>query len=265
VPLTSGEVGVSVLANLAAWFLTVRVTPWLQAKSWRFHLLLLGAMLGATAAIMAAAKRTAPSAQVVPVIAPSNTPGEQVPVPQSESIPAPHRVESKTRQPLSPEDTFTEEYVGSRAGGPGTARQWAVVLRKGEAPASSELIGAIAKALSKKGYNVAPVFRPDIFHEQGYRQLFGADSSLLGKLEGTCSGVIAGEVKETSSTDENIAGLVTARLTLDAHVFLTKPPILKMAFQISEKGAGFSEEAAEAQANERLARALQERLQQGFE
>ncbi len=238
----------------------VRATPHLR-RSWRVFLLSFGLALVVAALLIIWPENRAPDSSLLASSgSASNSAATEADTRHTELPPETHGGRSATAESPTPEDSFIKRFLGVPAGGSGKATKWAVVLRKGDGPAQSQLTEAIAETLSSKGYKVVPVFRPDVYYDPGFRQLFNADSSLLRKLGGSCAGVFVGEVKEASSTDDSMQGLVTTRLTLDARVFLTDPGILKTAFQISEKGGGFSQATSQAQAGEHLAQKLKERL-----
>ena len=246
------EFGLSILANLIVWLLTARVSDWFRAQSWRVHVPLIGATIGATILVVALIR-----APKVPVGETYNTPPNASIAPDNGEGLSHEKTES-TRL-ATPEDRFIQEYLGAPGDSSLADRSWAVVLREGETPAPSQLIGAVAEALNAKAYKVVPVFRAEIFKDAGYGQLFGADSSLLEKLKRHCHGVIIGELTGEYSTNEGLQSVVTARLALNARVYQTEPPQEK-AFHISEKGGGFSRETALAQAADRLAQKLRERI-----
>ena len=254
------EFGLAIVSSLIASLLMVRANRRLQ-RSWRVFFLSFGlALVAAALLIIWRANRSPNSSLLASSGSASNSVATEADRRRTELPPATDGGRSATEESPTPEASFIKTFLAVPAGGSAKATNWAVVLRNGDGLAQSQLTEAIAETLSSKSYKVVPVFRPDIYYDPGFRQLFNADSSLLQKLGGSCAGVFVGEVKEASSTDDSMQGLVTTRLTLDARVFLTDPAILKTAFQISEKGGGFSQSTSQAQAGERLAQKLRERL-----
>ena len=246
------EFWISVLASVFAYLLTLRVGDWLKKRHWFWHLGLLIVVFGLAWFALSEIQRVH-----LQVDGSSNTgPGTARPpnTPDGPGVGTTPKVE------LSPEDRFIKKYVGAPTQHPRLAGQWAVVLKLDDAPAPGGLASAVAEVFARKGYTIAPVFRREIFQDDGYQQLYSADASLLNKLQAICDGIVVGDIKKTSSIDANQQGLVTSRLTLNTRVFVTKANTLKGEFEIFATGGGFSQETAQAQASERLAQELRTRL-----
>jgi hypothetical protein len=243
------QIGLAVLTSLIAWLLTLKVRDRFRDRHWFYHLLLFVAMFGAAYLILARIQ----AASVRPLSI------EKLPQQPTAADGATNGAAAANVN-ASPEQRFVQKYIGFAGQGQRSPGQWAIVLRDENNSAQNELTGAVGGVLTRTGYKVAPVFRPEVFQDDAYRELYSANSSLLQQLQPFCDGVIAGEFKTKSFTDADMEGLVTARVMLDVRVFLTKSGTLKSHFQISSKGGGFSQETAQAQASERLAQQLKERL-----
>ena len=238
--------GLSVLASVIAWLLTLKIGESIRHKSWKWHLLLLAVLFALAFLALTAARKVPDYTDTSPrSLADRNVPS---------SAPVGATSESK------PEDIFAKTYIGSSKAGKSGIKRWAVVLKEKNGPAASELTGAAVAAFTRKDFSVVPIFRSQIFQDVPYRQLYYADSALLGRLQQACDGFVIGEAERTFSTDAENQGLVTSRLTINIRIFVTESKSLKSEFQISEKGAGFSNETAEAQVNGRAAAELKERL-----
>jgi hypothetical protein len=254
VQLTLLHLGFAVVGSLIAYLSTAKLNDWFAKRSWGVHAFVFLCMvtvgyftlarIGVLETIDHAALSERPSNKTVNAGAPVEA------------------TKPETKLHSSPEDIFVNRYVAAPAGGDPTNTQWAVVLAEGRSSAPNALNGAAHEALAEKGYGVVPVFRPAILEDSGYRQLYAADSALMERLRNFCGGIIVGRIERTSSTDTDLQGLITVRLTLGARLFLTTPGMLKTEFQVSAKGGGFTQETAQAQANERLAHELKGRLLQ---
>jgi hypothetical protein len=254
VQLTLLHLGFAVVGSLIAYLSTVKLNDSFAKRPWGVHAFVFLCMVAVGYFTLARIRVLETVDHEALSERPSNkTVNAGVPIEAA-------RPEAKLHS--NPEDVFVNRYVAAPARADPAKTQWAVVLAEGRSSAPNALSGAATEALAEKGYAVVPVFRPAILEDNGYRQLYGADSALMERLRKFCGGIIVGRVEQTSSTDTDLHGLITVRLTLGARVFLTTPGTLKTEFQVSAKGGGFTQETAQAQANDRLAQELKGRLLQ---
>lgn len=249
------EFGISFLGSILAWLFTVKLGKTIADKPWKWHLRSFIAVFAIIfLGVFLFGKKLVAINEV-----PKPGPGKGQTPPQDPGGNPPPPVKP-TPAPVTLEDNFIRDYVAAGSKSAGPKGRWAVVLREGEAPAPAEITGAVAEALAAKGYKVAPIFQPAIFHDRGYTELYGATSALLQRLDQTCDGIIVGEVKRTFSTDDAMQNLVTARMNLSLRILKIKPGVVSADLPISTRGGGFSQEAAGAQANRRAAESLKQAL-----
>jgi hypothetical protein len=189
----------------------------------------------------------------IPVKVSQGTDGQAGP-PASTETPNPH-----SREPYA-EDVFVKKNVDNRFRRGNPSMLWAVVIVEDEKAASSDLNQVALAVLQKKGQRATPIFRPSIFEQREFRQLYEADATILDHLKDLCGGVIVGEVKQQHAMDATMQGLITLTATLKIRLLSTRPPRLVDEFGLSTRGGGFSLEVARGQAMERLADELKTRL-----
>ena len=157
---------------------------------------------------------------------------------------------------------FIDKYVDRSIGRAVGLRQWAVLVTDSQGVTVPGLVEAATEGLSGKGIRVVSLFRPQLLRDRLNEQLYSAEPSLIRKLSlaQLSDGVVIGKASFAISNSDAAQGLTTARVSLHVRLISTANASVADEFEVNSQGAGFSIDAARAQAIERTATALKSRL-----